>query len=57
MMKAGLSYTDWRLMAHFQRKDWLARHVVDAHTISKELERADGIGAVLNVVLRKLLGF
>jgi hypothetical protein len=57
MMRAGLSYTDWRLMAHFQRRDWLARHTVETHNIARSLEKADGLSAILSVVLRRIMGF
>jgi len=56
MMKAGLTYSDWRLMAHFQRRDWLARATIEGHKMKQELEKADGIGSVLSIVVQKLLG-
>jgi len=57
MMKAGLSYVDWSRMAHFQRRDWLARYTVEAHKLAQEIEKADKLGPILNIVMRKLLGF
>ena len=57
MMKAGLSYADWKSMAHFQRVDWLARFTVDAHALRGKLENAKGFGPLLSVVLQKLMGF
>ena len=56
-MKAGLSYVDWSRMAHFQRRDWLARYTVEAHKLAQEIEKADKLGPILNIVMRKLLGF
>jgi hypothetical protein len=58
MMKAGLSYHDWRVMSHFQRKDWLARFTIEQSRLGKRLEKAskDGMGAVLSVVISKLMG-
>lgn len=58
MMKAGLSYQDWRVMAHFQRKDWLARYTLSQTQLGKRLEKAskDGFGSLLSVVIGKLMG-
>lgn len=57
MMKAGLSYQDWRCMAHFQRRDWLARFTVEAHKLRQDLEKANGkLGPVFSIVMQRLMG-
>lgn len=57
LMRAGLSYTDWRAMSHFQRTDYLARSVVAMQAVQKKLNASNSVGDVLAVVVNRLLGF
>lgn len=57
MMRARVSYSDWRLMAAFQRRDFLARSAVEKMTLKKGLEKADGINETLGIIVSHLMGF
>ena len=57
MMKAGVAYSDWRLMARFQRNDLMARRTIELSEMSKRMEKADGASGVLALVIGKVLGF
>jgi len=56
MMRAGVSYNDWRRMAHFQRQDFLARYTIDAHELGKRLEKSSSLGELVTVVIGRMLG-
>jgi hypothetical protein len=57
MMRAGVLYSDWRLMAPFQRRDYLARRTVEQAAVKKRLEGADSLSDLLGMLASKLLGF
>lgn len=56
-MRAGVLYSDWRLMAPFQRRDYLARRTVEQAAVKKRLEGADSLSDLLGMLASKLLGF
>lgn len=56
MMRAGVTYNDWRQMAQFQRKDFLARYTIDAHKLAKRLSKANNLGELVSTVIGRLLG-
>ena len=57
MLCSGVSYSDWRLMTSFQRKDFLARRTIVMSQVKKRLEGAENLGEMLGLVTAKLLGF
>lgn len=56
MMNAGVNYSDWRQMAAFQRRDWLARRTVELNGIKKHLEEADSPSKLFGLIAARLLG-
>jgi len=56
MLRAGLSYSDWRLMTNFQRKDFMARHTVAMSEVEKKMSKAKP-GEVAAMLVAKLMGF
>lgn len=54
-MKAGIAYTDWRLMTRWQRADLLARTQLDLYRRQRASRR--GLAHMLGAVVEKLLGF
>lgn len=57
MMRAGVSYSDWRLMALFQRRDYLARRMVEQAALKKKLEETDSLSGLLGMLASKVMGF
>jgi len=58
MMKAGVSFNDWRHMTYFQRMDFLARRTIEMDQIRKKMDDAeDNIGKIAGMVISKLMGF
>ena len=57
MMRAGVSYSDWRLMTSFQRRDFLARRTVMLDQLQKRMKKADNLGDMLGLVVAKVMGF
>ncbi len=56
MMRAGVTYSDWRLMAAFQRRDYLARRTVEQAAVKAQVEKAEGMSGVLGLLASKLMG-
>jgi hypothetical protein len=57
MMRAGVSYSDWRLMAAFQRRDYIARRTVEQAAVKKQMEDADSLSKVLGLLASRMMGF
>jgi hypothetical protein len=57
MMRAGVSYSDWRLMAAFQRRDYLARRTVEQAAIKKQMEETTSLSGMLGLLASRLMGF
>jgi len=57
MMRAGVSFSDWRLMTNFQRKDFLARRTIMMAELEKRMKKANNLGDVLGLVVAKVMGF
>lgn len=57
LMRAGMSYSDWRLMARFQRRDFLARRTIEQSEMKNRLEGAESVGEMLSLAFVKLMGF
>jgi len=57
MMRAGVSFSDWRLMTNFQRKDFLARSTIMIAELEKRMKKAGNIGDVVGLVVAKIMGF
>ena len=56
LMRAGLSYSDWRQMAGFQRMDYAARNTLVMRDIQKRLKAADSMSDFLGILAAKILG-
>lgn len=54
-MRTGRSYLEWRVMAKWQRQDYLLRH---AHETKGRVAAAQkgGIGGLIGAVVAKVLG-
>ena len=57
MMRAGVNFSDWRLMTNFQRKDFLARRTVAMSQLEKRMKKANSLGDTLGFVVAKVMGF
>lgn len=57
LMRAGMSYSDWRLMARFQRRDYLARRTIEQVEMKKHLEETKSVGEMLSMAFVKIMGF
>ena len=57
MMRAGVAYSDWRLMTSFQRKDFLARRTIMMAELEKRMKKASNLGDVVGLVVAKVMGF
>lgn len=54
MMRAGISFADWRAMAPFQRRDWMARRTIEQAKIAEKLKDAD-VSTLLSFVFAKFM--
>lgn len=55
MLRAGVSYGDWRLMTRWQRMEFLARKSRADKKMFKAMDGA-GLGKVIGVVITRLMG-
>lgn len=54
LIRAGLSYLDWRAMTRWQTTDFLRRHLREAQADAEEAKT--GLTGVVKVVLKRILG-
>ena len=55
-MKAGVSYSDWRLMTQWQRTSLLLRFKHRDMIFGQKLKDADKMGDSLGLILGRILG-
>jgi hypothetical protein len=55
LRKAGVSYSDWRLMAGWQRQDVLLRHIRESKALAERAQK-QGIGGLVSALAAKILG-
>ena len=55
MTRAGLSYTDWRAMARWQRQDHLARCQMEMSARAERVQRG-GWKEIISIIVNRLIG-
>lgn len=56
MMRAGVSYVDWRAMTLWQQQDYMVRFYRDLQKFSQKAAKAKGISEFAGLLVSRLLG-
>lgn len=54
-MRAGVTFSDWRVMSRWQVKDFLAHHKIATHEAMQGIKEHE-LGGVLAAVVSRILG-